>query len=768
MITPKTCTATRLVCLLLGLMLVSAGLSPLTWAGAGIIAETSVSAADLEHLAQQIADPQQRDQLLKTLQALIVAAKQVRTGVHLQEKPALLADHSQGLFLAFGELTQHLAMSARRLIHDLATIPIMLVELPTRLRDPALFWSGTVIALAALSLVILGLGLRFVASRLEAKLRAHISASELRLWWRRAWLASHVVGLAVAPYVIVLGFWGVVCSVLPVGAIPAGIAALVIATLLLYRFLHAVARALLEPDVSNARLLPLDDSTAQQAWSWVSRLIMLVSVYVLITHTMLTLGVAEAFYQVVRGVMILIIASVVSTMISRLGPMHRTVAMASEADRRGLWPSIWARVRMIWPIIAIACVWCVALLAMLNFHPRIIFLVTTYLQTAVLIGAGIALIWAVDFLFNYLAALNERLGRYIPGLERRTQQYLKVLWWGGRVLIVLVVFLSLLQVWGVGIAWLITSPVGAGLLSRLITLLVTAAVVVFVVDLSTFTSQKLVEPTPGVEPSKKRKTLVPLTATVVKYGALLTGGLIGLQQLGVNITPILAGVGILSLAVGFGAQTLVKDIINGLFMLVEDSIAVGDVVMIRGIGGVVEAVNLRTMRLRDLQGSVHIIPNSQAEMITNMTKDYSYYLLDVGVAYREDTDAVISALQEIDAEMRANAEFAADMLAPIEILGVDRFTDSAVVLRARLQTKPIKQWAVGREFNRRMKKVFDARGIEPPFPQRTISWDVSPRSRALSLQLHIDNPEALSTTIGQKDHGTATRQQGNPGTHDAP
>jgi moderate conductance mechanosensitive channel len=149
------------------------------------------------------------------------------------------------------------------------------------------------------------------------------------------------------------------------------------------------------------------------------------------------------------------------------------------------------------------------------------------------------------------------------------------------------------------------------------------------------------------------------------------------------------------------------------------------------------------------------------EMITNMTKDYSYYLLDVSVAYREDIDEVIAALQEIDAEMRADPAFAADILAPIEILGVDRFTDAAVVLRARLQTKPIKQWSVGREFNRRMKKLFDARGIEIPFPQRTISWGERKGGGVVPLQLHIDNLEALATTVGHKDRSTATRHQGN-------
>jgi moderate conductance mechanosensitive channel len=762
MITPKTFTTMRLACLLLGTLLAPAGLSTIAWAGAGTTAETTISVADLEHLAQQIADPQQRDQLLKSLQALIVVAKQGRTGVSLQEKSDRFTDRSQGLFLAFGELTQHLATSGRRVIHGLVTIPIMLVELPTRLRDPVMLWSATAIVLAAFSLLILALGLQLFTSRLEAKLRARTSARELRLWWRKAWLALLFVGLAVAPYVALLGLSGIVLSIFPVGAIPAGITALVISTLLLYRFLRTVARVLLDPDTPNARLLPIDDSTAQRIWSWGVRLIDLATAYFFTTRALLTIGVAEEFYQVVRGILIIVMATVLSAMIARLGQTQHTVAVAAEGDRRRLWPSVWATLRTIWPILAIAYVWSAALLAILSFHQKVTFMVVASLQIVVILGVGMVLLWVSDLLFKHAVARNERIGRYLPGLERRTLRYLKAAWWSSRVLIVLVILLCILQVWDIGIAWLMTSPLWAGLLSRLIMLLVTAAIVMFVIDLSTFISQKLVEPTQrGVELSKKRKTLVPLTATVLKYGALFTGGLIVLQQVGVNITPILAGVGILSLAVGFGAQTLVKDIINGLFMLVEDSIAVGDVVTIRGTGGLVEAVNLRTIRLRDLQGSVHIIPNSQVEMITNMTKDYSYYLLDVGVAYREDTDEVIAALQEIDAEMRADAAFAADILAPIEILGVDRFTDAAVVLRARLQTKPIKQWSVGREFNRRMKKLFDARGIEIPFPQRTISWGEPKRGGVVPLQLHIDNLEALTATIGQRDHEPVTHHQGN-------
>jgi small conductance mechanosensitive channel len=287
-----------------------------------------------------------------------------------------------------------------------------------------------------------------------------------------------------------------------------------------------------------------------------------------------------------------------------------------------------------------------------------------------------------------------------------------------------------------------TSPVGRDLLTRLITSVFTWALVALLVDFSAFIGQRFLEPGPdGGEISKKRRTLIPLLSKTVKYGALFIGALVTMHQVGINVTPILAGVGILSLAVGFGAQTLVKDIINGLFILFEDSIAVGDVVTVKGTGGLVEAVNLRTIRLRDLQGSVHVIPNSQVDIITNMTKEFSYYVLDVGVAYREDTDEVIAALQDIDAGMRQDPAYAVDMLDPIDILGVDRFDDSAVIVKARLKTKPIRQWYVGREFNRRMKKLFDERGIEIPFPHRTIYWGEDKQGKAPPLRVAKEGGE---------------------------
>jgi moderate conductance mechanosensitive channel len=219
---------------------------------------------------------------------------------------------------------------------------------------------------------------------------------------------------------------------------------------------------------------------------------------------------------------------------------------------------------------------------------------------------------------------------------------------------------------------------------------------------------------------KRADTLASVIRHLLTVVVLIVSVMTILAQLGVEIGPILAAAGIVGLAVGFGAQSLVKDVINGFFILLEDQIRVGDVVQINGRGGLVERVNLKMTTLRDLSGNVHFIPNGTIDVVTNMTKGYSRYVFDIGVAYREDVDEVIEAIKEVDEDMRKDPDYAGDILEPIEILGLDRFADSAIIVRARTTTKPVKQWRVGREFNRRLKKLFDQRDIEIPFPHLTV------------------------------------------------
>ncbi|MGE3275529.1 MAG: mechanosensitive ion channel family protein [Vicinamibacterales bacterium] len=230
----------------------------------------------------------------------------------------------------------------------------------------------------------------------------------------------------------------------------------------------------------------------------------------------------------------------------------------------------------------------------------------------------------------------------------------------------------------------------------------------------------------AVERQRRAATVAGLLRGGLRTLIWTLAGLVVLRELDVDITPVLTGAGILGLAVGFGAQTLVRDIISGFFMIVEDQVRVGDVAQVNGTGGVVEQINLRTIVLRDLQGTVHVFPNGSISTLANLTKDFSFYVINMGVDYAEDTDRVVAAMNDVAEEMRKDPKYAPSMLEPLEVMGVDAFDASQVTVKVRLKCVPLKQWEVGREFNRRVKKEFDRREISIPFPQRTLHFATAP------------------------------------------
>jgi moderate conductance mechanosensitive channel len=220
--------------------------------------------------------------------------------------------------------------------------------------------------------------------------------------------------------------------------------------------------------------------------------------------------------------------------------------------------------------------------------------------------------------------------------------------------------------------------------------------------------------------SNRTRTLVSMARNLAVTMLVAIGIVEVLSELGVNANALLAGAGVVGLAIGFGAQTLVKDLITGLFILAGDTVRVGDVVDLGGKAGVVEAISMRTITLRAYNGDVHTIPFSSIDVVTNMTKDFSYYVFDVIVAYKENVDRVVEVLREIDSQLRREWPYRRLMLEPLEIAGVDAFRDSGVLIKARTRVRPGEQWKVGREFNRRIKRRFDELGIELPVPQQKV------------------------------------------------
>ncbi len=290
-------------------------------------------------------------------------------------------------------------------------------------------------------------------------------------------------------------------------------------------------------------------------------------------------------------------------------------------------------------------------------------------------------------------------------------QYLQEISWDTIILTAFRLVLILLLAWGVMI---FVSKILARLETRLL-------------------ERSQEEGEPPNEGAKRTETLFRLIRQAVLVAVSIIVGLIVLREIGVDITPILAGAGILGLAVGFGAQNLVRDIISGFFFLLENQVRVGDVAVVNGTGGLVEKVNFRTLVLRDLSGVVHIFPNGTVTTLSNMTNKWSAYVFDIGVAYKENTDRVIEVLQEVGRELRADPELGPLILEDLEIFGVDKFADSAVVIKCRIKTRPIRQWMVGREYLRRVKQAFDRHHIEIPRPHRTMYFGEA--SKPVDLRL---------------------------------
>lgn len=240
------------------------------------------------------------------------------------------------------------------------------------------------------------------------------------------------------------------------------------------------------------------------------------------------------------------------------------------------------------------------------------------------------------------------------------------------------------------------------------------------------------------ESVKRAETLGRVFRYLVTVVVSLVAGMLVLGELGISVAPILGAAGVVGLAVGFGAQSLVRDYFTGFFILLENQIRQGDVVKLSSEhSGLVEEVTLRFVRLRDYDGRVHYVPNGQITSVINMSRGFAQAVVDVGVAYRENVDDVMEVMREVGRELRADPVHGARILGDLEIAGVEQWADSAVVIRCRFKVVALEQWTVRREYLKRLKSAFDARGIEIPFPHVTVyaGQDRSGHAPALTLRM---------------------------------
>lgn len=248
----------------------------------------------------------------------------------------------------------------------------------------------------------------------------------------------------------------------------------------------------------------------------------------------------------------------------------------------------------------------------------------------------------------------------------------------------------------------------------------------------------------------RMQTLLPIVRNVLLFVLLVMAGLVIMSELSIEIMPLLAGAGIFGIALGFGAQAVVRDFLNGFIVIFEDLLQVGDIVRVGGRVGQVEKITIRKIQLRDLSGAVHTVPFSEVSIVENLTKEFSYYLMDIGVSYRENVDEVIECIKEVLETMRAEDDFKHKILESLEVMGVDEFADSAVMIRARIKTPPGGQWEIGREFNRRMKHAFDEHNIEIPFPHQTVYFGEDKKGRAPKAQVRLFDADAKESVEAEE------------------
>ena len=490
--------------------------------------------------------------------------------------------------------------------------------------------------------------------------------------------------------------------------------------------LLCVARMMLSPGTARLRLFHLPDARAHYAMRWVRRLVLIAVCGYAVSEGGLLLGLSDVAHDALQKAVGFALHVCLAIIVIQQRRRVRAWLRAPEGAT-GTMAALRNRLAAIWHWIALfflAAVWLVYAVEV----PHGFTAVVRYfgLTALVLILGRLTLLLVMGFVDRALRIGPTTAERY-PGMEARLRLYHPAATSLTRAAIYVLIVLSLLQVYGLGtLSWLVTSLLGQRILSSLVTLLVTILLALAAwegVNAAIQSHLARLQREAQLARSARLRTLLPLLRTTLLITILLVAGLMVLSEIGVNIAPLLAGAGIVGVAIGFGSQKLVQDLITGIFLLLENAMQVGDVVNVGGQGGVVESLSVRTIRLRSEDGSVHVIPFSSVTNVTNMTRDYSRAVINAGVAYKEDYDHVVEVLRALAKEMRADDAWKNIILDDLEVWGLDQFGDSAVVIKCRIMCTPFGRWSVMREFNRRMKKRFDELGIEIPFPYRKLVID---------------------------------------------
>jgi small-conductance mechanosensitive channel len=488
--------------------------------------------------------------------------------------------------------------------------------------------------------------------------------------------------------------------------------------------LLGVARMLLSPHTSHLRLFHLPDSLAAYLMRWTRRLVVIAVFGYAIAEVGLLLGLSEVAHNALDKAAGFLLHTCLAVIVLQ---KRRAVrgwlrapggATGAGARLRNALASVWHWIAL-FLIVGLWLVWAVEIPD--GFTRLLHFCIVTSL---LLISARLVLILLDGMLDRALNVAAETAGRY-PGLEARLRLYHPAVSALLRALVSVLCLLALLQLYGLGtFTWFGESELGHRVISALATLVVTVLLALATWEATNAAIQRhlaKLAKDQQVARSARLRTLLPLMRSALMITILVVAGMMVLSEIGINIAPLLAGAGIVGVAIGFGSQKLVQDLITGIFLLLENAMQVGDWVTVSGLAGTVENLSVRTIRLRAADGSVHIIPFSSVTTVTNVNRGLGNAAVTVTVDYEEDTDRVAAVLTEIVAGMRAEPDFASKMLSELQLWGVDKLDGAQVTIAGQVVCTDSGRWSVQREFNRRMKKRFQELGIGLYNPMRSVA-----------------------------------------------
>ena len=696
--------------------------------------EQPVGTEDLRQLSSVLEDEAKRAELLATIRALIevreAAAAEEETGAH-----TLMT----GVIGELSESVAEMQTAMGALAGRLEQMPSAAAGALDQAMDPQTRARWLTAAAAAIAVAIAATAVEFIVKiALRRPRRALEGRESIALPLRLVMLLARTI-LDLVPLAALAILVAAALSIADVEEQTRVVALTIVNAYVLVRAILVLARAILAPAAPSLRLFPIASETANYLHVWVRRLTLVGVIGWLVISGGLLLGMSPVVHILLLRLLGLVLALMAIVFI-----LQNRAAIAgwiSSEDKARTVDVIRRRIAAVWHVLAMIYIAAVYLIWAADIGNGFAFVARATVVSALVLAAAVLIQNAMTRILRRGLGIGKDLQTKYPNLERRANKYLPILSVALRCILGGVALLAVLAAWGVdAFGWLAT-PAGGSLLNKIVSIALVLAVAAFVWEFASSGIERyLARCTETGKVTARARTLLPLLRNALLVVLSVMVVLIVLSEIGVDIGPLLAGAGVVGLAIGFGAQTLVKDVITGAFLLFEDAISVGDVVSVAGASGLVEGLSIRSIRLRDLSGNVHTIPFSSVGPVTNMTKEFSFYVMDIGVAYREDTDHVTEVVKEIIEEMRAEPDFAALILEPLEVLGVDQFADSAVIIKARVKTVPVKQWMVGREFNRRMKKRFDALGIQIPFPHQTVYFGIDKSGAAPPARISIDSP----------------------------